>query len=77
MNSPLCTGAEQPEIYPIMNLKTQNMETSDDTITKDSDIDIYTINWKDTEMDYDNYLNDIESFFREDFENDISEEETF
>lgn len=42
------------------------------------DRDVYTINWSDIEnieIDYDNYLNDIENFFREDFENDIPEED--
>ncbi|WP_332453306.1 hypothetical protein [Chryseobacterium aquaticum] len=41
--------------------------------------DFHTINWCDienTEIDYDNYLNEIESFFREDFENDILEDDT-
>lgn len=36
--------------------------------------DIYTINWSDienTEIDYGNYLDDIENFFKDDFENDI------
>lgn len=40
--------------------------------------ELYTILWSDiesTEMDYENYLDDIENFFREDFENDILEEE--
>ncbi|MFC0428055.1 hypothetical protein ACFFG8_14895 [Chryseobacterium scophthalmum] len=40
--------------------------------------DLYTITWADienTEIDYENYLDDIENFFREDFENDILEEE--
>ena len=40
--------------------------------------DLYTITWSDienTEIDYENYLDDIENFFREDFENDILEEE--
>jgi hypothetical protein len=27
-------------------------------------------------MDYENYLNDIENFFRQDFEEDILEEDT-
>lgn len=39
---------------------------------------LYTITWTDienTEIDYENYLDDIENFFREDFENDILEEE--
>lgn len=42
--------------------------------------DIYTINWSDienTEIDYDNYLNEIENFFRKDLENDILEEDNF
>lgn len=40
--------------------------------------DLYTIDWKDienTEIDYENCLNDIENFFREDFKNDILEED--
>ncbi|MBW7675499.1 hypothetical protein [Chryseobacterium chendengshani] len=42
------------------------------------DSDIYTISWSDienTEPDYENYLTDIENFFREDSENDLTEEE--
>ena len=42
------------------------------------DEDLYTIEWsdiEDKEMDYENYLNDIENFFREDYETDIPEEE--
>lgn len=42
--------------------------------------DFYTISWSDienTEPDYDNYLNEIEDFFREDFENDDIEEDIF
>jgi len=38
----------------------------------------YTIEWGDiehVEMDYDNYLNDVENFFREDCKEDILEEE--
>ncbi|WP_185146900.1 hypothetical protein [Chryseobacterium echinoideorum] len=37
----------------------------------------YTINWTDIENeepDYENYINEIENFFREDFENDVLEE---
>ncbi|MCE3075336.1 hypothetical protein [Chryseobacterium gwangjuense] len=44
------------------------------------DEDLYTIEWSDienTEIDYDNYLNDIENFFREDFEKDILEEDIY
>lgn len=40
--------------------------------------DLYTVSWTDienTEIDYENYLDDIENFFREDFENDILGEE--
>ncbi len=39
--------------------------------------DLYTVSWTDienTEIDYENYLDDIENFFREDFENDMEEE---
>lgn len=39
--------------------------------------DVYTINWSDienTDIDYENYISDMENFFREDFENDILEE---
>ncbi|WP_390450220.1 hypothetical protein [Chryseobacterium sp. Alg-005] len=42
------------------------------------DEDLYTIEWSDienAEIDYENYLNEIENFFRDDFENDILEEE--
>lgn len=41
---------------------------------------LYTIEWSDienAEIDYENYLNDIESFFREDFEEDILEENIY
>ncbi|MCW3160520.1 hypothetical protein [Chryseobacterium oryctis] len=41
------------------------------------DEDLYTIEWSDienAEIDYENYLNDIENFFLEDFENDAIEE---
>nr|WP_315031982.1 hypothetical protein [uncultured Chryseobacterium sp.] len=40
----------------------------------------YTIEWGDienVEMDYENYLDDIENFFREDFKEAVLEEETF
>lgn len=40
--------------------------------------DTYTINWSDienTEIDYENYLDDIENFFKDDFENDILEDD--
>jgi hypothetical protein len=44
------------------------------------DEDLYTIEWSDienTEIDYDNYLNNIENFFREDFEKEILEEKIY
>lgn len=51
-----------------------------DTPNHNSDIvfneNLHTINWSDienTEIDYENYIDDIENFFREDFENDILE----
>lgn len=34
-------------------------------------------NIENAEFDYENYLDDIENFFREDFENDILEEDIF
>ena len=61
-------------------LKHKNMETSNhnsDIIIND---DLYTINWSDienTEIDYENYLDDIENFFREDFESDVLEEDFY
>lgn len=80
MNSTF-TNVGQPEIclknnqYP----KAHNMETTHHNSHIDFDEDLYTIEWSDienAEMDYENYLNDIENFFREDFENDTLEEET-
>ncbi|MGG5209127.1 hypothetical protein ACQWU4_09260 [Chryseobacterium sp. MIQD13] len=44
------------------------------------DEDLYTIEWSDIEhleMDYENYLDDIENFFREDFEDCIPEENIY
>lgn len=44
------------------------------------DEDLYTVEWSDienAEIDYENYLNDIENFFRRDFEEDILEEDIF
>lgn len=38
----------------------------------------YTIIWNEIEneeLDYENYLSEIESFFKEDFENDILEDD--
>lgn len=73
---------EQPEVCSNFNpyLKTKNMETPNHNIYTIFDEDLYTINWSDienTEIDYDNYLDEIENFFREDFENDIIEEDIF
>ncbi|MET3034807.1 hypothetical protein ABXT08_01775 [Chryseobacterium sp. NRRL B-14859] len=74
-------NAEQPEICSKNNQhpKAQNMETTHHNTYIDFDEELYTIEWSDienAEMDYENYLNDIENFFREDFENDTLEEET-
>ncbi|MDN3695346.1 hypothetical protein QWZ06_25480 [Chryseobacterium tructae] len=44
------------------------------------DEELYTVEWSDienAEMDYENYLNDIENFFRKDFDEDILEEDVF
>ncbi|REC80331.1 hypothetical protein DRF60_01060 [Chryseobacterium elymi] len=75
-------NAGQPEICSKhnLNLKTQNMQTPDQNPDILFDEDLYTIEWSDiehAEMDYENYLNDIESFFREDFENTIPEENIY
>ena len=54
------------------------METPNHNSDNSFNEDLYTITWTDienTEIDYENYLDDIENFFREDFENDILEEE--
>ena len=73
--------AGQPEICLLFNqhLKTQdNMETPHHNPDIIFDEDLYTIEWSDienAEMDYENYLNDIENFFRQDFENAAIEED--
>ncbi|GEM_PF-528782 len=62
------------KITPISNMETTNHNS--DIIFDEIP---YTIEWGDienAEMDYENYLDDIEHFFREDFENDILEEDT-
>ncbi|WP_178337302.1 hypothetical protein [Chryseobacterium takakiae] len=54
------------------------METPNQHYDTVSDDHPYTINWSDVENienDYENYLDDIETFFRDDFENDILEDE--
>jgi len=51
------------------------MENKTDNISEEIPQDsIYSINWEDIEnvdLDYDYDLDEIEHFFREDFENDI------
>lgn len=42
--------------------------------------DLYTIEWSDIEnagIDYDHYLNDLESFFSQDIETEILEEDIY
>ncbi|WP_180277168.1 hypothetical protein [Chryseobacterium sp. 52] len=56
------------------------METPDHNPDILFDEDLYTIEWSDiehAEMDYENYLNDIENFFREDFTDGIPEENIY
>ncbi|WP_419869155.1 hypothetical protein [Chryseobacterium sp. CT-SW4] len=56
------------------------METLNHNTSENVNIDVYTTQWDDienTEIDYDSYLNEIESFFKEDVENNIPEEEIF
>lgn len=65
--------AEQPEVCSECNqhLITQNMETPDTKLLFDANL--FTIEWSDienAEIDYENYLNDIDNFLREDFEED-------
>lgn len=74
--------AEQPEFCSNLNpnIKAQIMETPKHNPDIPFDEDLYTIEWSDienTEIDYDNYLNNIENFFREDFEKDILEEDIY
>lgn len=62
----------------ILTFKTQNMETPNHNSEIIFNEDTYTINWSDienTEIDYENYLDDIENFFKDDFENDILEDD--
>ena len=69
-------NAEQPKLY--QNLKKKDMETQHHHSDIIFDEELYTIEWSDienAEIDYENYLNEIESFFRDDFENDILEED--
>ncbi|WP_300349894.1 hypothetical protein [Chryseobacterium sp.] len=80
MNS-IFTHTEQQKICSEVNKKhSTNMEMPEYNTDIIFDENLYTISWNDienTEIDYDNYLNEIENFFREDFENDILEEEIF
>lgn len=73
-------NAEQPEICFNLNTKnpTPNMEKPNHNQDTTFDKELYTIEWSDIEnakIDYENYLSNIEDFFREDFENDILKEE--
>ena len=73
-------NAEQPKICSKYNqhLITQNMEKPTHNTDTIFDEDLYTVEWSDienAEMDYENYLNDIENFFRTDFEDDALEED--
>lgn len=77
MNSTLI-NAEQPKICSIF--KTHDMETPNHNPDITFDTDLYTIEWSDienVEIDYENYLNDIELFFKEDFENEILEDDIY
>ncbi len=81
MNSTF-SHAEQSKICSKYNqhLITQNMETPDHNTDVLFNEDLYTIEWSDienAEMDYENYLIDIENFFREDFEKGLLEEDIF
>ncbi|MBT2621673.1 MULTISPECIES: hypothetical protein [Chryseobacterium] len=56
------------------------METPNHSSDIIFDKDLYTIEWSDienVEIDYENYLNDIEVFFKEDFENEILEDDIY
>lgn len=75
-------NAEQPEFCSNLNqhIKTLSMESPKHNSTISFDENLYTIEWSDienAEMDYDNYLTDLENFFREDFEKDILEEDIY
>ncbi|MEN4759535.1 MULTISPECIES: hypothetical protein [unclassified Chryseobacterium] len=56
------------------------METPNHNPDKNFDEDLYTIEWSDienAEIDYENYLSDIENFFKEDFEKDTIEDDIY
>jgi hypothetical protein len=76
------SNAEQPKFCSNLNpnIKAQNMETQNHNPEILFDEELYTIEWSDienAEIDYENNLNDIENFFREDFENDTLEEDIY
>ncbi|MPS74724.1 MAG: hypothetical protein E2590_16440 [Chryseobacterium sp.] len=68
----LAVKADKEDYYP--NTK-YYMETKTDNISEEIPQDaIYSIDWEDIEnvdLDYGYDLDEIENFFREDFENDI------
>jgi len=73
---------EQPTFCSNLNenTKQQGMEISKPNSHISINESLYTIEWSDIEhieIDYDNYLNDIENFFREDFESDVLEEDFY
>lgn len=75
-------NAEQPKFCSNCNQNnsTPSMETPKNNSNITYNENLYTIEWSDienAEIDYENYLNDIESFFREDFEEDILEENIY
>lgn len=64
--------ADKDNYYPNT---TYNMETQTETLTTEfSQKSIYSIEWEDIEneaLDYNFYLDEIETFFREDFNENI------
>ncbi len=81
MNS-LSKNVEQPNVCSNFhqNHQNQNMETPNHNPDKNFDEDLYTIEWSDienAEIDYENYLSDIENFFKEDFEKDTIEDDIY
>lgn len=72
-------NVEQPKKCPNLN-QTQNMEIPNDTTDIIFDKGNFTISWSDIEnieIDIENDLDEIENFFRQDFENDILEDDIF
>lgn len=71
--------AGQPKTVP-QNLKAPNMETPDHNPDIAVNTDLYTIEWSDienAEMDYENYLNDIENFFKDYVDEEMLKEDHF